>query len=197
VVESPRRPPGDRLIIGTSARINPQKRLELLVEAVRLAHPSMPPYVLRVAGGVERGCDDYAEGLRKQAEGLPVEWLGSLDVPSEFLADLALFAMVAEPAGCPNASLEAMAAGLPVIATDVGGMAEQVIDGLNGRLVPRDDVHALASALVEVAENANRRAAWGEAGRSHVARRFGLDRMIEHYRKVCLEGQPPESAGIG
>ena len=186
VVEGPRRPPGDRLILGTSARINPQKRLELLIEAVRLAHSSMPPYVLRVAGGVERGCDDYAEGLRRAAEGLPVEWLGSLDDPSEFLADLDLFVMVAEPAGCPNASLEAMAAGLPILATDVGGMAEQVIDGVNGRLVARDDAHALASALVEAAGDEDRRARWGEAGRSRVAQRFALERMVEQYRRVCL-----------
>lgn len=197
VVEGPRRPPGDRLILGTSARINPQKRLELLVEAVRLAHPSMPPYVLRVAGGVERGCDDYAEWLRGESRGLPVEWLGPLDDPSEFLADLDLFAMVAEPAGCPNASLEAMAAGLPILATDVGGMAEQVVDGVNGRLVARDDAPALASALVEAAGDADRRTDWGEAGRSRAARRFGLDRMIDHYCRVCLGGQATQPAEIG
>jgi glycosyltransferase involved in cell wall biosynthesis len=191
IVEGPRRPMGDRLILGTSARINPQKRLELLVEAVRLAHPSMPPYLLRVAGGVERGCEAYGEGLRRETERLPVEWLGSLDDPSEFLKDLDLFAMVAEPAGCPNASLEAMAAGLAVVATDAGGMAEQVLDGVNGRLVGRDDADALASALVEAALDGDRRAAWGDAGRSRVARRFGLDRMVEQYRRVCLDGLAP------
>ena len=75
--------------------------------------------------------------LRRLAEGLPVEWLGSLDETVEFLRDLDLFVLVAEPPGCPNASLEAMACGLPVIATDVGGMREQVVDGVTGRLVGR------------------------------------------------------------
>ena len=182
---------GDRLVIGTSARINPQKRLDLLLDAIRRAHPSLPPYVLRVAGGVERGCDDHAACLRRRAEGLPVEWLGGLDDVADFLRDLDLFVLVAEPAGCPNASLEAMAAGLPVIATDVGGMSEQVDDGVTGRLVGRDDVEGLAAAVVEAAGDRDRREAWGEAGKRRVAERFGLERMIAEYCRVCLDGNNP------
>src|SRR5262245_20934652 len=101
-----RRPPGSRLVIGTAARINPHKRLDLLLEAIRLAHPSLPPYVLRVAGRVEPGCADHAAALRRQAEGLAVEWLGGLEDVSEFLRDLDLFVLVSEPAGCPNRSAE-------------------------------------------------------------------------------------------
>ncbi|MDR3637084.1 MAG: glycosyltransferase [Isosphaeraceae bacterium] len=175
-----------RLVIGTAARINPHKRLDLLIDAVRRAHPKLPPYVLRVAGGVERDCDEYARALRAQANGLPVEWLGGLDETTEFLRGLDLFALVAEPAGCPNASLEAMAAGLPVIATDAGGMAEQVEDGVTGRLVGREDVGGLADALVETANDRGRRVAWGEAGRRRVVERFGLERMVEDYARVCL-----------
>jgi glycosyltransferase involved in cell wall biosynthesis len=182
----PRRLPGPRLVIGTSARINPQKRLDLLIEAVRCAHPSLPPYVLRVAGGIERGCDDHAAELRQRAEGLSVEWLGALDDVTDFLCDLDLFVLVAEPAGCPNASLEAMAAGLPVVATDVGGMSEQVLEGETGRLVGREDAEGLAAALVEAARDPDRRSAWGEAGQRRVAERFSLERMVEHYRQVCL-----------
>ena len=62
----------------------------------------------------------------EDAAGLPVKLLGELDDPRPFYRDLDLFVMISEPAGCPNASLEAMAAGLPVVATDVGGAAEQV-----------------------------------------------------------------------
>ena len=101
---------------------------------------------------------------------------------------------MAEPAGCPNASLEAMAAGLPVIATDVGGMSEQVEDGVTGRLVGREDVEGLAAAVVEAASDRDRRAAWGEAGKRRVAERFGLERMIAEYHRVCLDGREPLDA---
>ena len=57
--------------------------------------------------------------------------------------------MISEPAGCPNASLEALAAGVPVVATDVGGASEQIVDGVTGRLVARRDAAALAEAIVE------------------------------------------------
>jgi glycosyltransferase involved in cell wall biosynthesis len=178
---------GARLAIGTAARINPQKRLTLLIEAMHRAHPSLPPYVLRVAGGVERGCDAHADHLQHLATGLCVEWLGGLDDISAFLHDLDLFVLVAEPAGCPNASLEAMAAGLPVVATDVGGMAEQLEAGVTGLLVARDDVDGLAAAIVDAARDPEQRARWGEAGRRRVAEAFSLDRMVANYRRVCLE----------
>ena len=94
--------------------------------------------------------------------------------------------MISEPAGCPNASLEAMAAGLPVVATDVGGASEQVIDGLTGRLVPRGDIAALAAALVELGHDAAKRDAMGDAGRARAEARFDARRMVADYRRICL-----------
>jgi glycogen synthase len=73
----------------------------------------------------------------------------TLPTRATFLAGLDVFAMISEPSGCPNASLEALAAGVPVIATDVGGAREQVIDGKSGRLVPARDASALANAIVD------------------------------------------------
>lgn len=166
------------------AWLSPRKRLEDLLAAVHLAHPRLPPYVLRIAGGVERDCDDYAAGLRRLAAGLPVEWVGDWDDVRPFLAGLDLFAMISEPAGCPNASLEAMAAGLPVVATDCGGASEQVIDGVTGRLVPPRDARALAGALVDLANDPGKRAACGSAGRARAEALFDLRRMISDYRHV-------------
>jgi glycosyltransferase involved in cell wall biosynthesis len=178
--------PGGVLVIGTAARVNPQKKLEELLAAVRQAHDRLPPYVLRIAGGMERGCDAYAAGLRNLAAGLPVEWLGEVHDLAPFLHDLDVFVLVAEPAGCPNASLEAMAAGLPVLATDVGGMGEQVEDGVSGRVVPRGDSAALAAALVELSREPERRACWGGAARKRIADCFSLPRMVAAYRRLCL-----------
>jgi glycosyltransferase involved in cell wall biosynthesis len=114
---------GKRLIIGSAARISPDKRLDQLLDAVRIADPKLPPYELRIAGGPDSQSANHFKELRRLGRGLPVKWLGHLDDPAEFLAQTDIFAMISEPAGCPNASLEAMAQGLPIIATEHGGAA--------------------------------------------------------------------------
>jgi hypothetical protein len=58
---------------------------------------------------------------------------------------------------------------------------------VTGRLVRREDALGLAEAIIEAAVDPNRRAAWGEAGRRRVAERFGLERMVAEYRRVCLD----------
>jgi glycosyltransferase involved in cell wall biosynthesis len=173
-----------RLVIGTAARLHPDKRLGDLLEALRRAAPRLPPYVLRVAGGLDGAGHAHARELRERARGLSVEWLGELDDPSAFFAGLDVFALVAEPAGCPNASLEAMAHGLPVVATAVGGMSEQIALG-TGLLVPPRDPAAFADALVELAASPERRAALGRAGRERVRRLFSMELMVERYAELC------------
>jgi len=107
-----------------------------------------------------------------------------------FLDSLDLFLMISEPAGCPNASLEAMAAGLPVIATDAGGASEQIRDGVNGRLVPARDSRRFADALVSLGNDPERRVAFGLAGRERVEKQFSLDRMVSDYLRVLEDDQP-------
>lgn len=174
----------ERLVIGTAARLHPDKRLGDLLEALRLAAPRLPPHVLRVAGGVDGDAQAHAVELRELGRGLNIEWLGELPDPGALLPDLDLFVLIAEPAGCPNASLEAMAHGLPVIATAVGGMAEQLTPS-TGVLVPPRDPGALADALVELAADPERRAHMGAAAREHVRRHFSMDLMVEGYGRLC------------
>ncbi len=177
--------PGPRLVMGTTARLDPRKRLDRLLRALRRAHDRLPPYVLRIAGGPERGFESHASELRDLAGGLNVEFVEELMDTREFLRTLDLFVLVAEPAGCPNASLEAMAEGLPVVATDAGGVSEQVIDGVTGRLVGREDEAALAEALVELAGDAPRRQSMGRAGWERAKTRFSMAAMAQRYAEVA------------
>ena len=116
---------------------------------------------------------------------MPVEWLGEVDVTT-MLEQIDLFVMISEPAGCPNASLEAMAMGLPVIATDVGGASEQVLDGVSGRLIRRGDVPGFAAAMVELGHDRALREALGAGARQHMEERFDVRRMIADYRRIGL-----------
>jgi glycosyltransferase involved in cell wall biosynthesis len=108
--------------------------------------------------------------------------------PSLQQMDLYVQASVAE--GMPNSVLEAMAAGLPVVATSVGGTPEVVVDGETGLLVPPRDPVALADAMQKLLEDRTMTDAFGRAGRARVETHFGeglmlrqveslLDRLVE------------------
>ena len=188
------------LVLGTTVRIHPHKKLDELLAAVRLAAPRMPPFRLRIAGAPDRGQDTHAADLRAGSADLPVDWIGEVQDSAPFLADLDIFVLVAEPAGCPNASLEALAVGLPVIATDVGGMSEQIEDGISGRLVPRAAPAAHAEAMVSVARDPSLRARLSCAAHARARDRFSMSAMIEAYRRpllACDDDIPSRSRPIG
>jgi glycosyltransferase involved in cell wall biosynthesis len=86
--------------------------------------------------------------------------------------------------GISNTILEAMASGLPVIATDVGGNADLVDNGRTGAIVPASDVDAMAAQLVALASAPDRARAQGQAGRQRVVERFSLQAMVAAYQSV-------------
>ncbi|MGI8604144.1 MAG: glycosyltransferase family 4 protein [Verrucomicrobiales bacterium] len=184
-----------RLTLATAARLSPDKRLEELIDAVRLAHSRLPPYRLYIAGGIERGQKAYARELRRRASGLSITWCGELSHTRNLLAISDLFLMISEPAGCPNASLEALAAGVPVIATDVGGAPEQVLEGLTGRLVPPRDPAAFATALCDLVHDSERRRQMRLSAREHVRRGFSIEEMLDRYHELFFEGLKTGSTG--
>jgi glycosyltransferase involved in cell wall biosynthesis len=89
--------------------------------------------------------------------------------------------------GCPNALLEAMAAGKPVVAARTGGIPEVVVDGETGLLVPREDLNALRRALLRLAADPALRAKMGAAGRDRVEREFSVDRVVKSYEALYSE----------
>jgi glycosyltransferase involved in cell wall biosynthesis len=105
------------------------------------------------------------------------------DVP-RLLRLFDVFALSSQTEGISVALLEAMAAGLPAVATAVGGNPEVVVEGETGRLVPAGDPARLGEALASLLADPDRRQAWGQAGRARVMEKFTLDRMVRDYEAI-------------
>jgi glycosyltransferase involved in cell wall biosynthesis len=128
------------------------------------------PWLLLVGDGDQRA----------QLEGRPRTVLvGVRPDPGPYLAAMDVFAMASRSEGMPGALVEAMGAGLPVVATNVGGIPEVVTNGVDGLLVPPSDPEALARAI----EIALGRPELGRAA-AHTARtRFSLEAMLDGYER--------------
>jgi len=111
-----------------------------------------------------------------------------------------LFVMSSVTEGLGSAVLDAMAMGLAVVGTTAGGIPEAVVPGTTGELVPPADAKMLAAAMVKLLKNAPLRRSYGDAGRTHVAQQFGVDKMVEGtlacYRRFTRDerGQTPKIA---
>jgi glycosyltransferase involved in cell wall biosynthesis len=108
------------------------------------------------------------------------------DVP-EILAECDVFALSSVAEGIPLTLLEAMAAGLPIVATRVGGVDEVVVDGVTGTLVEPSNPVALAQALRGYVEDESLRRRHGEAGRERVEQHFSLHAMLAGYTSLYDE----------
>lgn len=170
-----------RWMIGTAARLHPHKRLEDLIAAFRLVHAHCPQAKLRIAGAADAGQADFAKSLMQSTHDLPVEWCGEIHDLAAFHDSVCVFAMISEPSGCPNASLEAMASSLPVVATAVGGAIQQIEDGVTGCLTPPRDVPSMAAALQSVLEDDDLRLHMRRAALERVQSHFSLDAMAQSY----------------
>ena len=116
-------------------------------------------------------------GLRERA------WLpGERNDVAEILRGLDGFVLPSLAEGVSNTILEAMASGLPVIATDVGGNRELIDAGTTGELVPVSDVEAMANRIVEYVCNRERAQRAGQAGRVAVEQKYSLTAMVEQYQ---------------
>jgi glycosyltransferase involved in cell wall biosynthesis len=172
----------DDVLIASVARLEPQKNPEGLVRAFARSSPGSH---LLMAGDGQLG-----NSVRHLAEelgiGPRVHLLGlRADVP-ELLAASDIFALASHWEGSPLTVLEAMAARLPVVATAVGGIPEQIEDGVTGILVKPEREQELSEALTGLIRRPELRRKMGEAGGTRVAL-FSLDTMVQAYSEL-LEG---------
>jgi sugar transferase (PEP-CTERM/EpsH1 system associated) len=183
-----RRP--DHWLVGTIGRMQTVKDQTLLARAfVRaLTIDSSLRAKLRLVMVGEGPLRLEAQRILEEAGVADLAWLPGErhDVP-DILRGLDCFVLPSLAEGISNTILEAMACGLPVIATRVGGNPELVCEGESGQLVPAGDAEALASALIAYAENSHLAIAAGQAGRAAVERRFSMQAMVGAYRSLYDE----------
>lgn len=177
--------PEDSVVIGTVGRLDPVKDQMRLLEAFAGLTTANPRSVLVIVGdGPCRG-DLEARARRPDLAGR-VRFLGERgDVPL-LLRGLDVFVLSSIAEGISNTILEAMATGLPVVATRTGGNPELVEDGVTGTLVPVGNPATLAGALRAYLADPHLRALHGKAGRQRAMEEFGLKRMAERHRELYL-----------
>lgn len=185
--------PPDAPVVCTVGRLDPVKDQVGLVRAFAGLLPAHPEAMLVIAGdGPFR--DDLARATAELRVGDRVRMLGEYrDVPG-VLAAADVFTLPSIAEGMSNTLLEAMAAGLPAVATRVGGNPELVEDGVTGRLVPARDPGALREALAAYLDDPHLRAMHGKAGRQRAVECFSLERMCQDYtdlyRRLLPAGSP-------
>jgi glycosyltransferase involved in cell wall biosynthesis len=170
----------------TVARLSPEKDVANLVRASALVARQFPDLSVEVAGG--GACfDDLKRLTAELGVGDRVKFLGEVrDVPA-LLARARMFVLPSRSEGIPLTVLEAMARGLPVVATRVGGLSEVVVEGETGLLVPSADPAALAAAMLRLWRETDTGRRMGEAGRRRVEQVFDIRRMIDDYEALYVE----------
>lgn len=177
-------------LVGSVGRMQTVKHQTLLARAFVLALQQQPSLRARlrlvlVGDGPLRA---QAQAMLADAGVADLAWLPGerTDVPA-IMRGLHGFALPSLAEGVSNTILEAMATGLPVLATDVGGNAELVQQGHTGLVVPSDDAPAMAQALCQLAQQPQHAAGMGAAGRVAVDARFSLQAMVAAYHALYLE----------
>jgi glycosyltransferase involved in cell wall biosynthesis len=177
--------PEDSFLIGTIARLDPVKDLGTLVQSLRALRAEAPDAILAIVGdGPERA----AIAERVTALGLQdaVLFTGHREDARALLPAFDVYVNSSLSEGISLTLLEAMAAGLPIVATRTGGTPEVLVHGETGILVPPRDSDALAAACLALSGNPFKRRAFGDRGRDRVEREFALDDMVDRYLQTYL-----------
>lgn len=156
------------------------KGQDTLVEAAALVLQRQPAVQFLVAGEPLEA-EFYASLQRRVIElGIAgnVHFLGGVPEPGNLLRQAAIFALPSRSEGFSNAIVEAMASGLPVVATTVGGNAEAVADGVTGLLVPPEQPEQLAAALLRLLEDQDECLRMGQAGQTRAEELFSEAAML-------------------
>ncbi len=177
--------PAEAFVLGFVGRLWPQKRVQDLIWVSELLRNVFDLYTFIVGDGPERRrLEGMVRTLRLQSR---IRFLGLRDDVAELLQAIDLFVLPSCYEGLPNAAMEAMWAGLPVVATDIPGTNELVVHGQTGYLVPVGDTMAMAQTIRLLLRDDQLRWRMGQAGHERIRMRFGAERMVQEHVQVYLE----------
>jgi sugar transferase (PEP-CTERM/EpsH1 system associated) len=171
-------------VIGSVGRLQDVKDQATLIDAFALLRKMLPEQRARlrlvlVGDGPLRG--QLAQRI-EQAGLQDCAWLpGARSDVAPAMRSFSLFALSSIAEGTPVTMLEAMASGLPVVSTAVGGIPDLVLDGTSGALVPPGDPQRLAEALAAYVVDEERTRLHGAAGRARIEQKYSVDAMLAHY----------------
>jgi glycosyltransferase involved in cell wall biosynthesis len=170
--------PDDRFVVGWMGRMTAVKRTDDVLLALKGLHERGVPAALCLVGdGPDR--DQLEERAHELGIARDCFSLGYQDAVADWYAAFDAMILPSANEGTPVSVIESLAAGRPVVATDVGGVSDVVRDGVDGFLVEAADVDALADRLQELAADPERRRAMGEAGRERVLHRYAVARLVD------------------
>ncbi|MEE2753848.1 MAG: glycosyltransferase [Candidatus Latescibacterota bacterium] len=172
--------PEKSLILASVSRIDPKKDLETLLRSFRLILSRRPTAYLLIAGG---GFADYQTHLESVADTLGVadhvKFLGFRDDVYDILALCHVSLLSSLTEGLPNAILESMLLGKPVVSTNVGGIPELISDGVEGHLVQTGDCETFANRVLSLASSPSRIGEMGLFGRTRALREFSVENTVK------------------
>ena len=178
--------PADAPLAGLVGRITRQKRVDLFLAAAKDTAARIPQARFLVIGAGE-----LAEEMKSLAAQLNLDskvvFTGATEKVDSLLAAMDLLVLASDFEGFPNVILEAMAAGRPVVATDVGGCRELVSNGITGFLVPPGDSQAISDRMVQVLTLPDRGRSLGAAGRARTLREFDVKVMARRFEALYLQ----------
>jgi sugar transferase (PEP-CTERM/EpsH1 system associated) len=175
--------PADRIILGNVARLDPVKNHKVVLRALaRVADRDLRPYFLLVGEGHHRtALEPLVQQLGLAAD---VRFFGYSDRIPELLNCLDVYVQSSFYEGFSNTVLEAMACGLPVLATDVGGTKDVLSEGMAGVFFQPQDDEELTTLIVRLSKDDRLRRTLGELGRRRVLDNFTVQTMARNYENV-------------
>ncbi len=178
--------PEDAILIGSLGNVRRAKSYETLIDAVALLKNPQLHFV--IAGHQKQDLMEKLEvQMRTLGVGQQIHFIGFYDNTPEFLAQMDLFVLSSSSEGFSIATIEAMATGLPVIATRCGGPEEILQHGHNGYLVPTQAPQQMADAINYLLCNPDEAKRLAAAGHAHMSNTFSLAVMLQAYKKHYIK----------